>query len=100
MSAAQTPIPPRPAVVGATQGIPAPQQGNLKALFEQNVAGSVNLIRILARTPGVDQAKLKQAVDLLQQGMHLLSQAVQPVSGGGAGASPQPAAPPSAAPLA
>jgi len=91
MSGAQAPPPTSP-IAGATQGMatPPPGGGNLKAMFEQNVQQSIQLIRILSQTPGVDQEKLKQAVGLLNQGMQMLGQAVQPKPGG----APPPAPPP------
>jgi hypothetical protein len=88
MSATLTPpgAPPASPIAGATQGMPAPPRGNLQAMFQQNVQGSLTLIKILSQTPGVDQAKLQQAVQLLRQGMTMLGEAVP--KGGAPGAAP------------
>ena len=64
-------------IAGATQGMPAPPQGNpVKALFDQTMAGATKLIQILAQAPGVDRPKLQQAVQLLQQGLKMLGEAI------------------------
>lgn len=68
---------PRP----TAQPMPAPAGGApggnpIQAKFEATLAGSKELIQILAKTPGVDQGKLKQAVEFFSQGMQLLAAAI------------------------
>lgn len=66
-----------PALAGATAGMQAPQQVTpMQMKFRQLIGGAREVIAELSRTPGVDQQKLQQAVQMLTQGLQLLAQAI------------------------
>jgi hypothetical protein len=90
MSAALTPRPPMPAAAGATQGMSAPPQGDVRQRFMAMAQGVQQLVEALARAPGVNQQVLQQARERLGEGMRLLMQALQSPGGAppAAGAAP------------
>lgn len=76
--------PPPSALQGATAGMAPPGGAGganaLQAKFQTVVSGAREIIQALSKVPSVDQAKLQQAVQSLQQGIHMIAEAVQ---GGG-----------------
>jgi hypothetical protein len=65
---------PRP--VAQPQQAPPQQGGDVGAKLQTVVVGMREILAQLAKTPGVDQEKLKQGTELLRQGITTVAAAV------------------------
>ena len=92
MSATLPPHPAMPPSAGAVQGMPNPaqaQQQQMAMKFQTVVKGVQEVIQIIKRIPGVDQAKVEQATQMIGQATHMLADAI-PKPGGAAPGGPPP----------